>query len=129
MRYLTLSEALLLYRQLIAQSGGTLGILNLSALESALAQPRLTFNNQELYPSIAEKAAALGFSLIMNHPFVDGNKRIGHAALEVFLVLNGYEIDAEVDEQEMLVLQIAAGKIGREPFTQWLQSHIKPKET
>jgi death-on-curing protein len=93
-RYLTLNEVLELHGQIISQSGGTPGILNLTALESALAQPRMTFGGTELYPTIAEKASAIGFSLIKNHPFVDGNKRSGHAAMEVFLVLNGFEIRA-----------------------------------
>lgn len=96
MRYLTLHEVLELHRQIIAQTGGVLGILNLGALESALAQPRMTFGGEELYPGIADKASALGYSLVQNHPFVDGNKRTGHAAMEVFLVLNGFEIDAVV---------------------------------
>ena len=73
---------------------------------------------------IAEKAAVLGFSLIMNHPFIDGNKRAGHAAMEVFLVLNGYEIEAPVDEQEHVILQVASGEIGRAAFTRWLETHI-----
>jgi death-on-curing protein len=73
---------------------------------------------------IVEKAAALGFSLISNHPFVDGNKRAGHAAMEVFLVLNGYEIDASVDEQEQIILQLAAGKLERKAFTEWLRIHV-----
>ena len=60
----------------------------------------MSFGGTELYPTLVEKAAALGFSLIKNHPFVDGNKRVGHAAMETFLVLNGHEIDAPVPEQE-----------------------------
>ena len=73
---------------------------------------------------LLEKAAALGFSLIRNHPFVDGNKRTGHAAMEVFLVLNGYEIDASVDEQEQTILQLAAGELAREVFSEWLRTHV-----
>jgi death-on-curing protein len=92
-------------------------------LESALAQPRQTFGGSDLYPTLVEKAAALGFSLIANHPFVDGNKRIGHAAMEVFLVLNGQEIDADVNEQERVVLAVAAGEMTREQFTDWLRDH------
>jgi death-on-curing protein len=61
-------------------------------LESALAQPRATFGGTDLYPGLIEKAAALGFSLVMGHPFVDGNKRTGHAAMETFLILNGHEL-------------------------------------
>jgi death on curing protein len=98
------------------------GILGL--LESAIAQPLMTFGGEDLYPSLAEKAFALRFFLIMNHPFADGNKRIGHAAMEVFLILNGMEISASVDEQEQIVLMIASGEKGREAFLEWLQEHI-----
>ncbi len=79
MRYLTLNEVLDLHLHLIERYGGSTGIHDLGALESALAQPRMTFGGEELYPTIVEKAAALGFVLIKNHPFVDGNKRTGHA--------------------------------------------------
>ena len=124
MRYLTLNELLQLHRHLIEQSGGSTGIHSMGALESALAQPHMTFGGQDLYPTLVEKAAALGFSLIRNHPFVDGNKRVGHAAMEVFLILNGYEIDASVDEQEQIILQLAAGKLERKAFTEWLGIHV-----
>ena len=129
MRYLTLSETLELHRRVIDQSGGALGVLNLSALESALAQPRMTFDGSELYSSIVDKAAALGYSLIQNHPFLDGNKRTGHAAMEVLLLLNGFEIQASVDQQERIILQVASGEIDREIFTQWLRNHIAAKPT
>ncbi len=92
MRFLTLNEVLALHSQLISLFGGTSRIRDLGSLESAIAQPRMTFGGEDLYPSVAEKAAALGYSLIKNHPFVDENKRVGHAAMEVFLVLNGFEI-------------------------------------
>ena len=128
MRYLTLSEAFEIYRRIMERSGGTVGIHSLGALESALAQPRLTFGGEELYPTIVEKAAALGFSLIKNHPFVDGNKRTGHAAMETFLFLNGFEIDAAVDEQEQVILQVASGELGREAFTDWLRARIVEKD-
>src|SRR5438128_4733759 len=102
MRYLTLPEVLELHRHVIQQSGGAIGVLNMAALESALAQPRMTFAGADLYPTLVAKAAALGDALIQNHPFVDGNKRTGHAAMEVFLVLHGHEIRAAVDEQEQM---------------------------
>jgi death-on-curing protein len=127
-RYLTLSEVLELYRRIMEQSGGSVGIHDLGALESALAQPRVTFGGEELYPAVIEKASALGFSIIKNHPFVDGNKRTGHAAMETFLVLNGYEIEATVDEQERIILQVAAGELGRDEFTDWLRSHVVEKK-
>jgi len=124
MRYLTLSDLLLLHRRIIEQSGGSTKIHDIGALEAALAQPRMTFLGQDLYPTIVEKAAALGFSLVMNHPFADGNKRLGHAAMEVFLVLNGYELQAPVDEQEQAILQLAAGEIERSEFTRWLRTCV-----
>ncbi len=124
MRYLTLNEVLDLYQQVMEQSGGAVGIRDLNALESAVAQPRMTFGGEELYPTVVEKASALGFSLVMNHPFVDGNKRIGHAAMETFLVLNGFEINASVDEQERVISQLAASDLDRDEFTKWLHIHI-----
>src|SRR6266508_2183440 len=123
MRYLTVGEVLELYDRVMKQSGGSVGILDLGALESAVAQPRMTFNGEELYPTIVDKASALGYSIIQNHPFVDGNKRAGHAALETFLILNGYEISASVDEQVEIVLGVASGKIDRSMFTEWLRNH------
>ena len=129
MRYLTLNEVLLLYRRILRQSGGMAGIRNLNGLESALAQPRQTFGGTDLYPTIVEKAAALCFSIIQNHPFVDGNKRLGHAAMEVFLLLNGFEIEASVDEQEHTILQVAAGKLDHEAFTEWLRAHTGERQT
>jgi death-on-curing protein len=125
-RYLVLDEVLKLHHRLIEQSGGTTGIRDLGGLESALAQPQMTFSGQELYPTIAEKAAALGFSLIMNHPFLDGNKRIGHASMEVFLVLNNFEIKASIDEQEQVMLRVASGEWERDEFTKWLYDRIVP---
>jgi death-on-curing protein len=124
MRYLTVGEVLEIYSRVMRQSGGSVGILDLGALESAVAQPRMTFNGEELYPTITEKASALGFSLIQNHPFVDGNKRAGHAAMESFLMLNGREISASVDEQVEIILGVASGNIDRTDFTEWLKNRI-----
>jgi death on curing protein len=124
-RYLTLSEIIDLHRQIIEQSGGISGIRDLGLLESAVSQPKMTFGGEDLYPEVTDKAAALGFSLIKNHPFVDGNKRAGHAAMEIFLVLNGLEIVALVDEQEQTILMLADSQLVREEFTDWLQKNIR----
>ena len=123
MRYLTFIEALELHRRVIEQSGGAMSIRDLGLLESAIAQPRITFDSKELHPTLLDKAATLGFSIIMNHPFLDGNKRTGHAAIETFLVLNGMEISAPVDDQERVVLAVAAGEMKREAFAEWLKQH------
>jgi death-on-curing protein len=114
MRFLSLAECLRLYEAVMNVSGGSFGLWDSNALESALAQPRAAFGGQDLYPTLADKVAALGFSLINNHPFIDGNKRIGHASMEMFLLLNGYEINAPTDEQEELILSVAAGNTDRE---------------
>ena len=113
MRYLSLPEVLEIHRRVLAQSGGAGGVCDLGAIESAITQPQMTFGGEELYPTIEARAIAICFSLVMNHPFVDGNKRVGHAAMETFLVLNGYELRAEVDGAEGTILQLAAGRLTR----------------
>jgi len=124
MRYLSFDEVVLLHSLLIAQSGGALGLRDRGALESAVAQPEASFGGYALYPTLAAKAAALGHSLIQNHPFVDGNKRIGHGAMEVFLLLNGQEIEAAVEEQEKTIIGVASGKISRNEFSEWLSQRL-----
>lgn len=124
MRYLTLGEVLHLHDRVIAQSGGGEGVRDLGVIESAVAQPRATFDDRDLYPTLAAKAVALCYSLIHGHGFVDGNKRVAHAALEVFLVLNGAELQAEVDEQERVFLDLAAGRMTRDAFGAWVEAHV-----
>jgi death-on-curing protein len=77
-----------------------------------------------LYPSIEEKAAILGFLIIMGHPFIDGNKRTAHAAMEVFLVLNGFALEADTLEAEALFLGLAAGKRTKDDLIRWIQEHL-----
>jgi death-on-curing protein len=110
MRYLTVREALSLHDRIIRTSGGSSGIRDFGALISAVMQPQMSFEGRDLYPSLPEKAAALAYSLIMNHPFLDGNKRVGHAAMEVFLVFNGYELRASLDDSERIIVSVAAGR-------------------
>ena len=124
-RSLTITEVLEIYQRIMKQTGGLVAIRDFGALESALAQPYMTFGGNELYPNLAEKAAALGFSLIQNHPFADGNKRTGHAAMAMFLAINGYMIDASIDEQTEVILSVAAGKLELDRFTKWLSNHIR----
>ena len=125
MRYLTLGEVIALHRVILEGSGGSIGVRDLGALESALAQPRASFDGVDLHASLCTKAAALGFSLALNHPFVDGNKRVAHAAMEAFLMLNGSEISAAINEQESLMLDLAAGLVTRQQLTEWLESHVQ----
>ena len=83
----------------------------------------------DLYATVVDKASALAFGLSMNHPFIDGNKRIAHAAMAVFLDLNGSAIEATVEEQERLMLDLAAGQVPRVDLTAWLNRHISPRKS
>ena len=124
MRYLTLGEVVELHRLVLAATGGAPGIRDLGALESAVAQPRASFGGSDLHPTLIEKAGALGFVLAQGHPFVDGNKRVAHAAMATFLLLNGADIDATVDEQEQLMLDLASGRVSRSELVDWLRLHV-----
>lgn len=85
----------------------------------------MTFGGADLYDDPAAKGTALAFSLIRNHPFLDGNKRIGHAALETFLMVNGFELDASVDGAEALILAVAAGDLDRLALERWVRNCMR----
>ena len=129
MRYLTLAEVLDLQRRVIEQSGSADGVRDLGGLESALAQPQMTFGGEQFYPNIESEATAVCYSLVMNHPFVDGNKRIGHAAMETLLVMNGFELVADVDDAEKIILSLAAGDLSREESLTWVTPRIRHLQT
>ena len=97
MRFLDLDQVLTLYRRIIKQSGGHSGIRDQAFLESSIAQPHMTYGGRDLYPMLIQKVVAFGFSLIKNHAFIDGNKRTAHAIMEVMLLMNGYELQTDVD--------------------------------
>jgi death on curing protein len=125
MRLLSLGEVLGLHRLVIEQARGRAGIRDLPGLESAVAQPSATFDGRDLYPTLDEKAAALGFSLIRNHPFTDGNKRVGHAAVEVMLLLNGHRLESDIDLAERVILSVASGEGTREELLHWIQTSCR----
>jgi death on curing protein len=127
MKYLSLETVLAIHRRSIERHGGDPGVRDLGLIDSALAQPRAGFGGKDLYPSIAEKAAALAFSLVMNHPFLDGNKRTGYGAMLMFLSRNGYAIDAPLDEHESTFLKLAAGLLDREEFLDWIRDSLVRK--
>lgn len=125
MNTVTVEEVVALQAQVIAESGGLAGIIDLGRIESAVAQPQMSFGGIDVYPSVATKAAALAYSLARNHGFADGNKRIAHAALELFLARNGYDLLDEVDEQEAIFLRLAAGTLTRTEFAVWVAKHLQ----
>jgi death-on-curing protein len=122
-RYLSEAEVVEIHRRVVEQSGGLIGIRDRGALDSSVTQPSQSFAGEDLYVGPVSKAAALSFFLATNHPFVDGNKRVAHAALEVTLVLNGYELRATVDEQERIMLRLASGELSRAEFSDWVERH------
>ncbi|MCM1271427.1 MAG: type II toxin-antitoxin system death-on-curing family toxin [Ruminococcus flavefaciens] len=121
---LTKQQVILLHKEIIAESGGSPEIRDEGLLDSALNAPFQTFSGTELYTTILEKAARLGYSLIKNHAFVDGNKRIGAHTMLVFLALNNIEVEYEDNDFTQLILGVAAGEISAEQLLAWLQSHV-----
>ena len=123
MKKLTKEQILLLQQDLIEQTGGTAGLRDEGLLESALFTPFQSFDGNKMFPSLQQKAARLGFGLIQNHPFVDGNKRIGAHAMLVFLSLNGVELVYTQQELSGMILDVAAGKQSFEDMVVWIQQH------
>ncbi len=124
MQYLQWEHLVRLHQRIVEESGGGAGIRDKGLAESALAQPLAAFGGQDLYPSLIEKAAALCYSLVSNHPFVDGNKRIGHGAMETFLVINGFAFAADASDAETTILNLAAGQLSREELTEWVRVNV-----
>ena len=120
---LSKSQILLLHEQLVEATGGSSGLRDEGMLDSALNAPFQTFGGEDVYPSIQQKAARLCFSLVKNHPFIDGNKRIGAHAMLVFLALNGIELDYTQEELSAIILRIAAGEASSEELLDWLLNH------
>ena len=117
-------EKILLLHQLMAQAtGGEVGIRDEALLESAIENIYATFDGVELYPTKEEKAARLGYSLVSNHAFVDGNKRIGMYIMLSFLELNGVKIDAANNEVYKLVMSVADGSARYEEILNWIYDH------
>lgn len=123
MKTLSQNQVTALHSALIREFGGIDGIRDEGLLESALAAPFQTFGGEPVYPSLQAKAAQLGFGLIRNHPFVDGNKRIGAHTMLVFLAVNGIELRYEQQELIDIVLSVAAGQIDRQGLLQWILDH------
>ncbi len=117
-------EKILLLHQVMAEAtGGDVGVRDEALLESATENVFATFDGKELYPSKEDKAARLGFSLISNHAFVDGNKRIGMYIMLSFLELNGIKIEATNEEVAELGLAVASGSAGYDDILSWIKSH------
>ncbi|HXV61151.1 MAG TPA: type II toxin-antitoxin system death-on-curing family toxin [Vicinamibacteria bacterium] len=122
--YLSVEQVLELHAILVDAFGGAAEIRDRGGLESAVARPAMTFGGEDLYPDLAAKAAALLHSIVLNHPFVDGNKRAGSAASELMVLLNGHVLGATDDEMEQVTMSVARGEMDIEPLTIWLRQRI-----
>ena len=125
MRVLSKRQVLMLHAALIAESGGCDGIRDEGLLDSAINTPLQTFESKDLYPTVLEKGARLGFGLIRNHPFIDGNKRIGTHAMLVLLSINSISLSYEDDDLISTILSVASGELDDAGLLGWLQGHVE----
>ena len=123
MKTLSKRQILMLHQQLIEQTGGSDGIRDEGLLDSAMAAPFQSFDNADAYPSLQQKAARLCFGLVKNHPFIDGNKRIGAHAMLVFLAVNGVELTYTQTQLSDIILQVAADEKAYPDLLDWLLCH------
>lgn len=120
---LSKDQIIMLHDHLIQETGGMLGLRDAGLLDAALHAPFQTYGGAEMYPSIQQKAARLGFGLVKNHAFLDGNKRIGAHAMLAFLMLNRIELTYTQEELSDIFLKLAAGESGFEELLKWILAH------
>ncbi len=126
--YLSVDQLLDFHQALVRQFGGASGARDRGALESAVTCPAMTFGVEDLYSDLPAKAAALMHSLVLNHPFVDGNKRIGVAAADFFLERNASILEASDEELERLTLAVAEGNVAVEALAIWFRQRLRSAE-
>jgi death-on-curing protein len=122
---ISIQETLYIHNLLIKTFGGSSGVRDFQALESALSRPFQTFDSVELYPSIIEKAASLLESLLANHPFVDGNKRTGYVLMRLFLKKNGMDIVADEETKYQYLIDVASGVKRYDDILIWLEDYVE----
>ena len=122
---INLENAIKIHEILIEEFGGTKGIRDIKLLESALSRPFQTFDKKELYPTTVKKAAALIESILVNHPFLDGNKRIGYVLIRLLLLEGDMDIIASQDDKYNFVISIAKGDFSFEKITDWIDQNSK----
>ena len=123
--FLTLAEVLEIHQDQIARYGGHAGVRDIELLKSALGTPAATFGGRFLHSDIFEMAAAYLFHIVRNHPFIDGNKRTGAVAANVFLILNGLELDVTPIVFAKTALSVARGELGKSDLAVFLREHVK----
>jgi death-on-curing protein len=124
-QFLTLDEIVAIHRDQIERYGGSLGVRDWGLLQSAIAMPAATFGGQFLHADHCEMAAAYLFHLVQNHPFIDGNKRVGAVAADVFLTVNDMQLLAGEDEYAELVLSVARSETSKSTAAEFLRARVK----
>lgn len=127
MKYLYPRQIIYLHQQIIELSGGSPGVRDEGLLESAVYRPQASFGGHEFYPDLFSKAAALGHAIIQNHPFLDGNKRVGFEAMRLMLRLNDHDIRASEKEKFDFVMAIAKGALKESGVADWVARHAVTK--
>jgi death-on-curing protein len=122
-----LRDALNIHDILIEKFGGSKGVRDQGSLESALHRPFATFDNQELYPFPSDKAAAILESILINHPFIDGNKRTAYVLMRIVLLEGGFDLNADQDDKYQMVIAASTGEIRFEEIKHWIQTRIVEK--
>ena len=122
---ISIKEVQIIHNILIDKFGGSKGIRDLGLLESALARPFATFDGKDLYPNAIDKASAILESIVINHPFIDGNKRIAYVLMRLILLENDADISATQEEKYKFVLAASKGKYRFEEIKNWIQSNLK----
>ena len=118
------ADILHFHHQLIQIYGGSYGIRDEKLLDSALEQPKTTYDGRYLHDTLTSMAAAYGYHLCNNHPFIDGNKRIALVAMDTFLQQNGFEITASEKEAYKIMVQLSTGQLTKSELTKWLKTNI-----
>lgn len=126
--FLTLSEVIAIHRDQIERYGGSLGVRDLGLLQSAVAMPAAAFGGQYLHGDLCEMAAAYLFHIVQNHPFIDGNKRVGAVAADVFLAMNDVELTAGQDDYAELVLSVARGETSKSAVAEYFRANTAPAQ-
>ena len=122
--FLSLEQVLRIHTSMVEVYGGATGVRDMGLLQSAVAMPQASYGGQALHPTIFDQAAAYLYHLVQNHPFLDGNKRIGAASALVFLAINEVQIDGDEDGLVALTMSVASGAAGKDEIAKWLQAHV-----
>ena len=124
MIWITADDIILIQEQIIRRTGGLSGVRDLDGLEAAIAAPMQSFGGKDLYQTEIEKIARIGFGLVTNHAFVDGNKRIGAMTVQLLLKWNGYELRLNHGELADMFIAVAAGSAGKDELYDWIMQHL-----